>query len=280
MRFKTIAIVGLGLMGGSLAAICRRKFPSSRILGISRNPKALAFALKQKWIHTGTRRLSLGVQNADLIVLCTPVDTFLKMLSQCDQFAPPGTLVTDVGSVKKEILDKAERFRWKRIQFVGAHPMVGSHDRGIEAANPFLYDSGFTFIIRTRKTTSQSYEGVKNFWKKITPRVVEISAQGHDTMVSEISHLPHAAAVCLVLSVSKESLRYAASGFRDVTRIAQGHPSVWLPILRANQAAIARALANFERNIRKLRRALKSRRDFELQQMLAAARKKRRQMEL
>ena len=275
---KCIAIVGLGLMGGSLAAACRKKFRTSRMVGISRSRRALAVARRARWIHEGTSDLAVGVRCADLIILCTPVDTFPRLLSTLDRFAKKGALVTDTGSVKGAILREVDRRPWKKINFVGAHPMTGSHERGIGAAKPDLYDQGFTFLVRSRRTDPASFRAVKNFWKKITPKVVEVKAKEHDRIVAAISHLPHAVAACLVLSAGKKSISLASSGFLDTTRIAQGDPSIWFPIFQWNREALRKSFADFENRLRKFQRALAPGRTGLLRRILAEAARKRRQI--
>ncbi len=270
MKFKTIAVVGLGLMGGSLAAACRKKFPQSRILGVSRNASALRLALRNKWIHQGSSDLSIA-KSADLIILCTPVDTLKSFLSRLDKIAKPGALVMDVGSVKGSIVGWAARQRFKNIRFVGAHPMAGSHVKGIEAASAHLYEKSLVFLVPVSRSNAQALKEAKLFWKKITGRVVEIEAGAHDRVVSEISHLPHAIAVGLVLAVSKTSLPFVASGFRDTTRIAQGHPSIWLPIFQTNRKAVVRSLNAFEGQLKKIKLAINSKNGRALKQLLAQA---------
>ena len=275
MKFRTIAIVGLGLMGASLAAACRKKFRSAKIIGISRNPSALRKASRKGWVHEGTSDFGRGVRAADLVCLCTPVDTFPQFLSALDRSAKPGTLVTDVGSVKG-VIERWFRGRsWKNIKFVSAHPMVGSHLRGIEAAAPDLYDKGFAFLIREPRIAGQDFKAAKKFWRRVMPRVIEINARRHDRIVSEISHLPHVAAVCLVLAAGKSSLPLTASGFKDSTRIAQGDPSVWAPIFRMNRREILRAVRIFEKNLRAFKKTLRSAKDASLRQTLAVAARKR-----
>lgn len=256
MKPKSIAIIGLGLMGGSLAAACRKKFSGTKIIGITRNRAALRTALKKKWVHQAAPDLKRGVQSADLIVLCTPVNTLKPLLQQIDRFARRGTLVTDAGSVKSEIVSWAGKRKFKNITFVGAHPMTGSHERGIEAANPDIYRKGFTFVTRTAKTQRAAFTKVKDFWKKISPRVVEITPEAHDIITSQISHVPHLIAACLVLAADPKSLPFAGPGFIDATRIAQGHPSVWLPIFIANRKAVLKAVSGFEKKLSIFKKAL------------------------
>lgn len=278
-KLKTITIIGLGLMGGSLAAACRKKFPGSRVIGISRDPQALRISKKKKWIHDGFVNLKEGVAQADLIIICTPVDTLKSMVLKVDAAAKKGAVVTDVGSVKGEIVSWASCRRFKNIQFVGAHPMTGSHERGIAVARPDLYERGFTFVIRSRGISSQAFAAVKAFWKKLSPRVVETTAEEHDQITGEISHLPHLSAVCLALTPADKSFRHAGPGFSDATRIAQGHPSIWVPIFMTNRRAVMAALSRFEAHLRMFRKALKKGAGSTAK-ILARARKRRGQISL
>ncbi len=278
MKFKTIAIVGLGLMGGSLAACCRKKFPKSRIVGISRNPQAVSGALKKKWIHQGTSRIDQGIRDADFIILCTPVDTLPSLLKLCDRFAKPGTLVTDVGSVKEGICTFFKKEKWKNISFVGAHPMVGSHERGIHAARPDLYNQGIVFLNRTQKVKESDFQTFRTFWKKTGAYVAEINPELHDRIVAEISHLPHLAAVSLILTAQQKNFSFAGSGFRDTTRIAQGDPSIWVPILLANRKNISEALKRFEKQLSALRRVIESNKRKPLERILRQAMVRRKEI--
>lgn len=264
-------------MGGSLAAACRKSFPQSRITGVSRDPKALKLALKRKWVHAATEDLCEGTFATDLIVLCTPVDTLKNMLSKIDVFARRGTLVTDVGSVKGDIQRWADKKKFKNIQFIGAHPLVGSHDRGLEAARPDLYGKGFTFLTRTPAQNSKSVSSVLSFWKMITPRVFTVTPEAHDQITAEISHLPHLAAFCLSLTPHTQSLKFAGTGFLDTTRVAQGHPSVWVPIFMANRRAVLAVLTGFEAQLKTFRKALQKR-GSGLKNLLVKASRRRREI--
>ncbi|HOW59868.1 MAG TPA: prephenate dehydrogenase [Candidatus Omnitrophota bacterium] len=271
--FKKIAIIGLGLMGGSLAAACREKLPKTRIVGITRNRKALSFAKKNKWIHEGSRELRSGVQDADLIVLCTPVDTFPCYLKEIDRFCKKGTLVTDVGSVKASIQKEVHKRHWRHLSFVSCHPMVGSHERGIRVSHPALYDDGLMILVRDKRTCLRSYKKVKQFWSRFSGRIVELSPNMHDKLVGEVSHLPHAIAVCLMHTVSKPALKLASAGFRDTTRIAASDPSIWEPIFKANQKFILQDLNRFERTLKIFKRNLSASNPYPLVRFLDRAKK-------
>jgi prephenate dehydrogenase len=260
-------------MGGSLAAACRRKFPKARVIGISRSRKALQTALRKRWVHEAGSDIKRGVERADIIILCSPVDTFPKLLAEIELARETPVLVTDAGSVKGAILNWIRKKSFKHIQFVGAHPMVGSHERGIEAARSNLYEHGFTFVVRSWQTDPKACREVKAFWKTISPKIFELSPEKHDRIVGEISHLPHAAAVCLALSVNKNFLPFAAAGFRDATRIARGHASVWRPIFESNRKEIIRAITRFEKTAARFKKFLVDQDSNALVRMLETAQK-------
>lgn len=276
MTFKKIAIVGLGLMGGSLAAACRKGFPKARIIGISRNRAALALAKKKKWVHEATRDIKLGAKQADLVVLCTPVGTFLPYLRLIDKVCAKGALVMDVGSVKASVLKEANSRKWKNLFFVGCHPMVGSHKRGIGVVNPELYEGGLILITRDGKTCPSSYVRARKFWLKLSSRLMALSPQVHDKLVGEISHLPHAIAFCLMHTASAPALKVAASGFRDMTRIASSDSSIWQPIFSANRAAVLGALDRFEKELKRFKQILRARNPKLLSGYLEKAQQRRK----
>lgn len=273
--FKKIAIIGLGLMGGSLAAACRKRFPKARIIGISRNREALALAKKKKWVHEATRLLKNGVRNADVIVLCTPVDSFLPYLKGIDKVCKQYALVMDVGSVKGSVLKQVNGCKWRNLSFVGCHPMVGSHERGIKAACPYLYDQGLVLLTKDSKTCPCSLKQAKQFWARFTRKVVELTPEAHDRFVGEISHLPHAVAVCLMHSVSEPALKFASTGFCDTTRIAASASSVWQPIFKANRKVLLVSLKKFERTLKNFKKNLQSSNSKGLLRFLDQAQRRR-----
>jgi prephenate dehydrogenase len=278
IKFRKIAIVGLGLMGGSLAAACRKKFPKVRIIGISRSREALALAKKKKWVHEATRDVLLGARGADLVVLCTPVDTFLPYLKAIDKVCAKGALVMDVGSVKVSVLKEAGSRLWKNLSFVGCHPMVGSHKRGIGAVNPALYQGGLVLLTRDRKTCPISYKTAKKFWKSFTSKIVELTPEKHDRLVGEVSHLPHAMAACLVRTVSAPALKVASTGFYDTTRIAASASSVWQPIFSSNRKVMLGVLSRFESELRTFKKLLQGKDPRKLARFLDQAAQKRKEL--
>jgi len=276
--FKKIVIIGMGLMGGSLAAACRKKFPKARIIGVSRSAQALTLALKKHWVHEATRDVLFGAQGADIVILCTPVDTFLPFLKEIDKVCAKGALVMDVGSVKAAVLKEVNARSWKNFSFVGCHPMVGSHRRGIDAVNPKLYEKGLVLLTPDRRTCSRAYKTAKKFWLRFSAKITELSPEAHDNLVGEVSHLPHAIAACLMHTVTLPALKVASTGFRDTTRIAAAAPSIWQPIFMSNRKVMVGVLARFERQLRTFKKLLQARDAKKLSCFLDQARRKRQSL--
>ena len=280
---KQIIIVGLGLVGGSLAAACRKAFPKAKIIGVTRSRTAINKAKKKRWIHKGFQDLEKAfAETAPLqfVVLCTPVDTLKGFLKRLDRIAPAGTVVSDAGSVKGFIVRWADKQNWRRIKFVGAHPMAGSHEQGINAADPGLFADSFTYVTPSGKTSRSALQLIKNFWRRISDRVIVISPEKHDRITAEISHAPHLLASLLVNSVSKKYLSFAGTGFLDTTRVAQGEPGLWAPIFLENRREVLRILRSIETAMKGFKGRL-SRGAYPLiRQVLSRAQKRRTGMRI
>ena len=237
-----IAIVGLGLMGGSLGLALRKRSPKLRITGISRSRQHIRDAIRKKMITDGTTSLAEGVKSADLIVIAAPVRMIPALVATIDMFAKAGAVVTDVGSTKGEILKNIRRFHLKNVRFVGSHPMAGSHKTGLEAAEAHLYKGACVFVVREKNTNAKALSVISSLWRTVGSHVKTVSAEEHDKIAASVSQLPHLIASALVNSVPAGALPFAASGFRDTTRIAQGDPELWLDIIRTNRTKLISVL--------------------------------------
>jgi len=225
LKNKTVTIVGLGLMGGSLGLAIRKKFPHVKVISVSRSTAKLRQAKRLGLTHQGTTNLTQGVKDADWVILCSPVDHILKTLNLIERAVKPGTIVTDVGSVKTPIVKQASKRTFKKMNFVGSHPMVGSHNTGLGAIRADLYKGGVVLVVKETKTDRHALKQVAQFWKQLGMKVTVTSAKQHDEIVANVSHLPHVLSSLLVGRVGSRNTQFASSGFRDVTRLAQGDPS-------------------------------------------------------
>ena len=258
MKQNTFAIVGLGLLGGSLGGALRKAFPKANIIGVSRSASKVSVARKMGLITEGTTKLQAAARKADVIVICTPVDTIPKLISAIDNSAKSGAIVTDVGSTKGELIRWVERQKLRNIRFVGSHPMAGSHLTGIEHANPNLYQSSLVFVARHHGINKKALNQVVAMWQKLTGKVFMIDANSHDAIAAEISHLPHLIASLLVSTTSQKAMMFASSGFKDTTRVAQGDPRLWIPIFASNRTCLKHLLKRFRASLFRLEKILKT----------------------
>lgn len=273
---RTFVIVGLGLIGGSLAAAVRKVFPKARVIGVSRHLSSIRRARQKGWIHEGVTHPKSAFVRADFIVIATPVDVIPYFIREAERSAKAGAIVTDAGSTKGEIVRWAARRHFKRIRFIGSHPLAGSHHRGLDYARADLFRGARVFLTPVDASGRKILAPCRRFWKKLGARPVVLTPEQHDRIVSGISHLPHAVASTLMHAVSNKSLLYAASGFLDVTRIAAGEPSIWVPVLLTNRTNVLSDLGRFEQAARRLKAALRRGSSAALHRFLSAASARRK----
>jgi len=264
--FDAVAIVGLGLMGGSLALALRRSGFSGRLLGVS-SPETIREAIKRGIVDEGVsyEKLAQAASKADLIVLSSPIASILehlKILGGAGSLLRDGALVTDVGSTKRGVLDAARALP-ARVTFIGGHPLCGSERRGVAAADPFLFQNAYYVLTPAPDAIGAHVHQLGAFLGLTGARIVSLSAEDHDRIAATISHLPQLLAVSLVrflddLGPNREhGVHLAAGGFRDMTRIASSPYSVWRDIIRTNCDVIEGTVQRFLESMRATLRGLK-----------------------
>jgi len=275
MPKKTIVIIGLGLMGGSLGLALKKKLNSVRIFGISRSSKKIKQALRKGVIDAGSTRLKDIPPGTELVIIATPVPQIVPIALEIDRVIKVPLVVTDVGSTKKWILKELGKSRLKNVKFIGSHPMAGDHETGLEFARDNLYENALVFIIRDH-TSPGNLKKIESFWRSVgANRLITLSAEDHDRIVSDISHLPHLVASLLTLCVSSEKMVLSGPGFKDATRIAQGDPELWTGIISTNPSIIS-SLQQFEKQIKKLRLLIQKKDWKALHRLLKTASRRRR----
>lgn len=259
---KKVAILGLGLIGGSLALALQKKGLVEKIIGLDRKKENLALALEKGAISWGTTDFIQGVQEADLLVLATPVGVTAGILKELIPHLKDNCLITDVGSTKLQVVEEIESFLPSRLFFVGGHPMAGSEKSGMAAANEEIFQKATYLFTPTEKTNQKALQALRNLLQAVGCQVVEMSPREHDLAVASVSHLPHILAVSLVnlvekLSQSNNQLSsLAAGGFRDTTRVASSHPIMWRDICQTNKAGILQTIEQFERILEETKKML------------------------
>jgi prephenate dehydrogenase len=257
--FNRMAIAGLGLIGGSLARIAKEKKIVESIIGLGRRTKNLELALSAGCIDEYSLDLRKGLDDVEIMVIATPVGVIADLVREISNSLKPGTIITDVGSVKKGIVQEVESFLPKHLHFVGAHPIAGTENSGFKASSAQLFQGARCIITPTPNTNASALDKVKNLWKKVGCEVVLMEAEKHDRIFAAVSHLPHLIAYCLVntvINVDKKEdgvVKFSAGGLRDFTRIAASDPSMWRDIFLMNKKNLLPLIDHFQKVVEGLR---------------------------
>jgi prephenate dehydrogenase len=250
--FRHITIIGVGLIGGSFALALRKHGFQGTITGIGRNTKNLSKAKKLGIIDQYTTDFSKGIKDADLIMLAVPVGQFETILKNIRLDLKKGAIVTDVGSVKSQIVKRLEPLMPKGVFFVGAHPIAGKECSGVTCASADLYENARCIITPGPATDKTALKKVISLWKKVGAQTMLMDPGEHDVIFSAVSHLPHVVAYALVngiLKVDKAILHHGGKGLRDMTRIAKSPAELWRDICSHNKKNILRSLKMFSSSI-------------------------------
>ena len=257
---RQLAIVGVGLLGGSVAKAARSGGLARRIVGVGRDPERLRPAVEDGTLDAAVTELDAGVREADVVLLAAPVLAIEGLLERVWRAAPDGALVTDVGSTKRNIVRAAERLAATRsLAFVGSHPLAGSEQAGYRVARADLFRGATVVVTPTEKTELAALKKITELWEALGARVTALDPETHDRTVAAISHLPHLIACALVDGagrVEPAALELAARGFRDTTRIAAGDPDMWTEIFLANRDALTAGIEAFREALADLQRVI------------------------
>ena len=273
--WDTVAVVGVGLIGGSIGLALREHNLARNVVGVGRNEERLGIAEQRGAVTSTTTDWSEGVRNAELIVVCTPVDHVVDHVKQVSGSCGANALITDAGSTKERICRAIESKPGSGGVFVGSHPMAGSHKSGPEHARADLFDGSLTVVTPTENTHEVHVEQIEAFWKSLGSDVVRASPEEHDQAVAAISHLPHVVAAALSASTSQEHSTLAGSGWRDTTRVAAGDAELWRQILVDNRDHILQSLDNFAKVLTEFRNALAAENQTELTRLLEVGKRNR-----
>ncbi len=285
---KTIYIAGLGLIGASMALGIKRDHPDYEILGYNRSQASRDIALERGMINRATDDFASFAPLADMIILTLPIQqtlAFIKELAKLD--LKEGVIISDAGSTKSAIVNAAEEnFADKSVRFVGAHPMAGSHKTGAASADVNLFENAYYIFTPSSLTTSDTLEEMKNLLSGLHARFIEIDAEEHDRVTSQISHFPHILASSLMeqtASYAEEhemAKRFAAGGFRDMTRIAESEPGMWTSILLSNRETIIERIEDFKGRLDEIGQAISAGDETQIWNFFNQAREQRQAMEI
>ena len=256
-KIDRVAIIGVGLIGGSLGLALKEKRIAKRIIGVGRREESLKIALEKKEVDEVTTDLAFGVKDADLVVIATPLELTVETFKKIIPHLKKRCVATDVGSVKGSIL--------KRIDhplFIGGHPLAGSEKRGPQSARADLFKEATVVLTPVEKTDEKALALVKSMWQDLGAKVLFLPPEVHDELVAFTSHLPHILATSLTNLIAalaekeEKILSLMGEGFRDTTRIAASPPNMWREICLANREEISKAIKRFKEILSEMEEAL------------------------
>lgn len=283
-KIGRLVIVGVGLIGGSLARALRRGNTVDQITGVGRNEANLQRAVELGVINDYFTDAARACENADIIVLASPVGAMQPLLLQILPVLKDNTIITDVGSVKGEVVAAAEKTLGKRFnQFVPAHPIAGTEESGVEASFESLFDDRRVIVTPVAQTDGTALQQVVSMWSATGAHVNEMSVQDHDRVLATTSHMPHVLAYALVSYLASRPqtqthMDFAAGGFYDFTRIASSDAVMWRDICFANKDEISARLKEFSQVLDQAIASIDSDNESDLQAMFENANNVRRQL--
>jgi prephenate dehydrogenase len=279
--FQKITIIGVGLLGGSIGLAVRQRKLARETAGYVRRAATAQECEQIGALDYATQDLLAAVSGADLVILCTPLAQMRALTKQLLPALKRGAIVTDVGSVKADVVRQLEPLVKKAgAHFVGSHPMAGGEKMGVLASRADLYANALCVVTPAKKSHPASVRKLEAFWKALGARTVKLAAAEHDLLVSRTSHLPHVAAAALASLVldpkhPKSQLGLCATGFRDTTRIASGSPEMWRDIALANRKNVAKSVDGFIGELKKFQAALKKGNAAAVEKFFATAKQRR-----
>ena len=285
---KTIYIVGLGLIGASMALGIKRDHPDYEILGYNRSKPSRDIALERGMIDRATDDFASFAPLADIIILTLPIKQTIAFIQELASLGlKEGVIISDAGSTKSAIVAIAEKcFADKPVRFVGAHPMAGSHKTGAASADVNLFENAYYIFTPSSLTTSDTLEEMRDLLSGLHARFIEIDAEEHDKVTSQVSHFPHILASGLMeqtaLYAREHELagRFAAGGFRDMTRIAESEPGMWTSILLSNRETIIERIEDFKGRLDEISQAIRDEDESQIWNFFNQAREQRQAMEI
>lgn len=285
--FKHVAIIGVGLIGGSLGMILRRKALADQVVGVGRRVENLKTAVALGAIDRYVADPQEGVRGADLVVLATPVDTYERHLREWAHCLAPGAIVSDVGSVKGTLVERSEAAMPAGVHFVGAHPIAGKEKTGVAAGSDQLFKGARCILTPTKRTDATALQRVTQVWMEAGSIVLTMDPHLHDQILGAVSHLPHVAAFALMNALSElrdqqvpalDLTGHSGGGLRDTTRIAASSPEMWRDIFLWNRDNVVSYIDRYGRALEELKQLIKAGDAAGIEKAIERAKAEREQM--
>lgn len=262
MFIERLAVIGVGLIGGSLALALKEKQLVGKVVGYGRSEENLKQAVELGVIDEYSLNLSEAVSNADVIFLATPLGVMEQMFLEMNSALKENAIITDGGSAKQSVVNAASKGLGEKFsRFVPAHPVAGKEKSGVGAADAELYIAHRVIVTPVQETDRDAIKKITEIWQAVGANVIEMEVEHHDKVLAATSHLPHMLAYALVDSLAslqerEEIFEYAAGGFADFSRIASSNPEMWHDICFSNKQQLLEMLNHFDKHIDKIRHAI------------------------
>ena len=285
--FRHVTIIGLGLLGGSLGLVLKEKNLATTVVGIGRRKENLELALQMGAIDQFALEPHEAVSQSDLIVLATPVETYLSQIQIWKKDLTPSTIVSDVGSVKGKLVSNIESQLPSSTFFVGAHPIAGKEKSGVAHAESRLFHGARCIVTPTPYTNAKAMEKICHLWEAAGSGVVSMDPMEHDWVFGAVSHLPHVAAFSLMHTLealqdrtpkASDLLNFSGGGLRDTTRIAASSPEMWRDICIANSENLVKMVDQYIQQLQEFRELLNNRNAAGLFAAIARAKEARERL--
>ena len=262
--FRKVSIIGLGLIGSSIALAIKRKNLAQVISGYSRSLKTRNAAKKLKITDKIENNIGNCVKDSDLVIICTHLNSYKSIFKKILPYLSGKTIVSDVGSAKESAIASVEKFTQNKINFVPAHPIAGTEKSGPSAGFAELFENRWCIITPLKNNTSKDINIIKIFWKKLGSKVEIMTPSRHDRVMAITSHLPHLIAYNIVSTAAdlenitrSDVIKYSASGFRDFTRIASSDPTMWRDVFLSNKDSVLEMISRFSEDLSVLQKAIR-----------------------
>jgi len=281
MLIKKLCIIGVGLIGGSLARALKAVGKCEHVVGCGRNTENLDNAIALGVIDSYYTDIQRAAEGADVIVIATPLGTMATVFAQITEVLDEQALITDVGSTKASVVRDAKAHLAQHLpRFVPGHPIAGSEQNGVTASFAELFQNRRVILTPLSETQTEAHQRITQMWQTTGAEVVDMDVAHHDEVLAATSHLPHVLAYTLVDTLARmedrrEIFRFAAGGFRDFTRIASSHPRMWHDICLANQQALVRMLEVFADDLQQVTEMIRRADSEQLEKLFTHAKQKR-----
>jgi len=283
--FKKVCIIGCGLIGSSIARAIRKQNLSAKIVSSNRSDSVNKKVIELKIVDDSNSDTKKMVEGSDLIIIATPLSSYEAVILKIKDSLKNGAILTDVGSVKENVIILIEKNVPKNVSWISSHPIAGTEESGPEAGFAELFDNKWCILTPSKKANDKDIKLLETFWKKMGSKVDIMDAKQHDYILSITSHIPHLIAYNIVnttLNVQdkKESdvVKYSAGGLRDFTRIAASNPIMWRDIFIQNKKNISNMIDNFIVNLEELKRAIENENGKKLEEIFTKTKKIRKEI--